>query len=130
MVKNLDDVANNLSKKDALVIDARSEERFKGMAPEPREGLSSGHIPHSINLPFKKVLHDGKYKPKEELSKIFGDMNLGDSPLIFSCGSGITACIIMLAAEMATENDKSVYDGSWTEWGQSENMPIEREGPQ
>jgi thiosulfate/3-mercaptopyruvate sulfurtransferase len=117
-------IETNLKEKEAIVIDARSEGRFKGTAPEPREGLPSGHIPNSINIPFQNVLNGAHYKSEEELHAIFNNMEVGTSPLVFSCGSGLTACIVLLAFELVNENPKSVYDGSWTEWAQSERLPI------
>ena len=126
-VKDKDDIASNLQAKETLVLDARSYGRFSGQAPEPREGLPSGHIPGSVNLPFKKVLDGYRYRPKAELEKLFHELDAGDRPLIFSCGSGLTACITLLASEMVMENPKSVYDGSWTEWALAGHLPIERE---
>ncbi len=124
LVKGIQDVYQNLSGKKALVVDARSAGRFEGIAPEPRAGLSSGHIPDSKNLPFPDVLRDGKFKPKAELLGLFQTLDLGDQPLIFSCGSGITACILYVASELVLSNEKAVYDGSWTEWAQDEKAPI------
>jgi len=100
------------------VLDARSENRFNGLEAEPREGLRSGHIPNSINLPYSKLIEDGKMKNKKELKSIFKKYIKEDDTLIFSCGSGITACILALGTEVAgLSNKKSIYDGSWTEWG-------------
>ena len=125
-VKNAQDILTNIDSCEAIVIDARSEGRFNATAPEPRADSKSGHIPNSKNLPFKNVLKNGKFLPKNELSEIFKDLNLNEKPLIFTCGSGLTACIILLALELISENPKSVYDGSWTEWGQQKNsFPIE-----
>lgn len=118
MVRDYDFIKSNIKKQEAIVIDARSQGRFEGTAPEPREGLRSGHIPNSLNLPYEKVLDQGKLKSKTELTKIFEDLKISDKPLTFSCGSGITACIILLASELVLTNEKSVYDGSWTEWAQ------------
>jgi thiosulfate/3-mercaptopyruvate sulfurtransferase len=98
------------------VIDARSKGRFDGTAPEPREGLKSGSIPYSINIPFQEVLADGKLKSKDELNDIFEIVKDNDRPKVFTCGSGLTACIILLAAKHIGINDLSIYDGSWTEW--------------
>ncbi|MBT29007.1 MAG: sulfurtransferase [Thalassobius sp.] len=126
MVKDTGFVLSNIDDKSCIVIDARSEGRFTGTSPEPRKGLSSGHIPNSCNLPFSKVLDNGKYKPVEELKTIFKDLNLDERPLVFSCGSGLTACIILLASELVNENKTAVYDGSWTEWALTENMPIDK----
>lgn len=122
LLTKMEEVVDNLDTKTAIVIDARSEGRFLGSAPEPRAGLKSGKIPGSKNLPFGKVLENGKLKSTDELRAIFDDLKLETRPIVFSCGSGLTACIILLAAELVSENPKSVYDGSWTEWTQKQNM--------
>jgi len=70
---------------------------------------------------MRKCWEEGKYKSKKELQKLFQEKNIKDGPLVFSCGSGITACIVLLASELIQENKKSVYDGSWTEWAQLED---------
>ena len=116
----IETVVENIDSQTLIVIDARSEGRFEGTAPEPREGLKSGHIPNSKSLPFKEVLEDGKMKSPEELEAIFEALNFEEKPMIFTCGSGLTACIIMLAAETVSSIPKSVYDGSWTEWAQKQ----------
>lgn len=125
MVSSLDQVSKNLKTHEAIVLDARSSGRFNGTAPEPREGLRGGHIPNSLNLPFTKVLDDTTFKKREELKTLFQHLKLEDKPLIFSCGSGITACIILLASELVLDNKKSVFDGSWTEWALAEHLPAE-----
>lgn len=118
-ISSLDEVKNSIHDDNVIVIDARSEGRFNGTAPEPREGLRSGCIPNSVNLPFGKVLQDGKMLQKAQLQSIFRELKISDQQLIFTCGSGITACIILLAAEIAGFNNKSVYDGAWCEWGRA-----------
>lgn len=102
--------------KNITIIDARSSARFNCEVPEPRVGLSSGTIPNSINLPFKLVLNEGLLKSKSELQNLFKTVTLNPN-LVFTCGSGITASILYLAATEAGYKNTSVYDGSWTEYG-------------
>lgn len=123
LVKSKEQILENIQTKEAVLVDARAENRFKGIGDEPRAGLRSGHIPGSINVPYTQVLQNGKFLPKEELIKI---LKTEDKPQMFTCGSGITACIDLIAYELIAKNPKSVYDGSWTEWGQLENLPIEK----
>ncbi|MFT6165919.1 MAG: thiosulfate/3-mercaptopyruvate sulfurtransferase [Vicingaceae bacterium] len=106
----------NVETNTALVVDARSALRFLGEAPEPREGLRSGNIPNSCNLHYASLLDKCKYKSKELLQQLFEPFE-NEKELIFSCGSGITACILYLAASELIQAKLSVYDGSWTEWG-------------
>lgn len=123
--KNTDTILENIKTGNFLVIDARNKERFLGLVSEPRAHLKRGHIPKSINLPFTKLLKDGKFHPKQELKTIFEDVSVGNYPLLFSCGSGITACILLFAANLILENELFLYDGSWSEWGEGETYPIE-----
>jgi len=109
-------ISRNIESNEALVLDARSTGRFNGTTPEPRAGLKGGNIPNSISLPFTDVLSDGKFKSKAELTVLFEAYKAEEKPLVFTCGSGITACITLLACNSILPNDKSVYDGSWTEW--------------
>jgi len=124
MVRNINEIKSNLTTENELVVDARSEGRFNGTAPDPRAGLKSGHIPNSLNLPYTNVLNNTKFKSKEKLTKIFTSPEIANKSLIFSCGSGITACILMLANEMVCDNKTAIYDGSWTEWASAKKTTI------
>lgn len=99
------------------IIDARSEGRFKSLEPEPRAGLRMGTIPNSVNLPFEDLLEKNRFISKERIEAKFKNLANSDEPIIFSCGSGITACVLALGATMSGYRNISVYDGSWTEWG-------------
>jgi thiosulfate/3-mercaptopyruvate sulfurtransferase len=103
------------------IIDARSKGRFSGFDPDPRKEVRAGHIPTSINLPFKEVLDGHRIKSKSELCRIFLEIANLDQTLIFSCGLGVTACILALAANISGYKHILVYDGSLNEWGQAKS---------
>ena len=102
---------------DHLIIDARSAKRFNGEVPEPRQGLRSGTLPNSINIPYTELLNNGCFKSKTALLDIFESKIDMQNTLVFSCGSGITACNLALGASIAGYHNLLVYDGSWTEYG-------------
>ena len=108
------------------VLDARARERFQGLVAEPREGLRSGHIPGSKSLPFAELQEGGKMKDKKILEALFQKTSKTNQSLVFSCGSGITACVLALGAELTGRSGYSVYDGSWTEWGSLPELPVEK----
>ena len=112
---------------DINIVDARSKGRFSGLVSEPRKGLISGHIPHSINLPFQDVLEETKFKSKEDLKDIFKSHKITQHEQVFTCGSGVTASILAFANYYIGNSNTRVYDGSWAEWGIEEfNLPVMR----
>jgi thiosulfate/3-mercaptopyruvate sulfurtransferase len=118
-------VLNSLENQQYQILDARSAGRFKGEAPEPRKGVKGGHIPTSHSLPYSSLLQGNTLKTTEKLQELFHSSNKGQKPMIFSCGTGITACVLALGAAIAGYQNVQVYDGSWTEWGSLPNVPIE-----
>ncbi|WP_100641337.1 3-mercaptopyruvate sulfurtransferase [Alteromonas facilis] len=118
--------ANNSSTSNTLVIDARSSERFSGNVDEPRPGLRKGHIPGSVNLPFSDTQQNGVLLGDQLLNEKFSALGAyKNKRLVFSCGSGVTACCLALAAYQLGHRNMAVYDGSWTEWGANNELPVE-----
>ncbi|MBZ0215518.1 MAG: 3-mercaptopyruvate sulfurtransferase [Fimbriimonadaceae bacterium] len=109
------------------ILDARSEGRFQGKEPEPRAGLRSGHIPNSINLPFAHLMNsDGTMKNSDDLKSVFEKAGVDLSrPVVTTCGSGVTAAILSLGLELAGHRNAALYDGSWSEWGGREDLPVD-----
>jgi thiosulfate/3-mercaptopyruvate sulfurtransferase len=112
------DVKRVVADRSAQIIDARSAGRFDGSAPEPRPGLPSGHMPGACNVPATALLApDQTMLPPEQLRALFAKAGVdGSRPLITSCGTGITACVVALGLVHAGLPEPAVYDGSWTEW--------------
>ena len=121
LVKNKQLIDENINIQKFKVIDARSKERFEGKVSEPRKNLRSGNIKNSFCIPFNLCLNEDKtFKNKEELKNIFQTClkNINEKNIVFSCGSGVTACVLALAYSLI--NDKyhpCIYDGSWAEYG-------------
>lgn len=123
----LDDVRLALSGDDVQIVDARSAERFAGKAPEPRPGLRSGHMPRAFNVPYDRLLDDGRLASREKITQAFVSAGVDlDKPIITSCGSGVTAAVLTLALESLGKTPQGLYDGSWAEWGARPDVPIER----
>ncbi|WP_342078088.1 3-mercaptopyruvate sulfurtransferase [Yoonia sp. SS1-5] len=126
LVKDVTEVARAAKLGDHSIIDARAPVRFRGDAPEPREGLRSGHVPGSRNVFYQDLLkEDGTMKAPAALRTAFLDAGVDLSkPAITTCGSGVTAAILSLALERIGKTDHSLYDGSWSEWGMYADLPI------
>jgi thiosulfate/3-mercaptopyruvate sulfurtransferase len=121
LVINKDEVNKNIENKKFQLIDARGEKRFLGLQAEPRKELKSGNIKGSINLPFQKLLEkDRTFKKKDELIEIFKTKEVSiEKEMAFTCGSGVTACILGLANSIISGKKPVIYDGSWAEYGLS-----------
>ncbi|MGX7651873.1 sulfurtransferase [Shewanella putrefaciens] len=124
-VMDAEAVLKRIEDPDTAIIDARGAPRFLGQVSEPRPGVRSGHIPRSVNLPFAQVLDGNKIKTVSELQSIYQGLAADKSARIFSCGSGITACILILASVAAGHTNPILYDGSWADWGSRTDLPIE-----
>ena len=117
LMQFFNDVKAASNNKTHTIIDARSAARFNCTEPEPRAGLRMGIIPNSVNLPFEDLLNGHVLISKDEIAFKFKPLASPEDPLIFSCGSGLTACVLALGAEISGYKNIAVYDGSWTEGG-------------
>ncbi len=120
LVKNKNQIDENINKNEFVVIDARSKERFEGKEPDPRKNVRSGSIPNSFCLPYKEMIkEDNTFKNLSDISKKFDQIiDLKNSNMVFSCGSGVTACVLALAYSLVNNKySPTIYDGSWAEYG-------------
>ncbi len=126
IMRDFDDVMNIVKDHSAQIADARSPGRFTGSEAEPRAGVRGGHMPGAANVHFRTLLTaEGTFRPQAQLREIFERANVDtQKPIVTSCGTGVTAAILMLALDEIGAKDTALYDGSWTEWGARPEAPV------
>jgi thiosulfate/3-mercaptopyruvate sulfurtransferase len=129
-VRDYASVRAAMEARSAQIVDTRPADRFEGSVPEPRPGLRSGHIPGSHNVPFASLVREnGTMLPPERLGALLASAGVAaDRPVIASCGSGTSACALLLALDLLGRRDASLYDGSWSDWGGRADAPVETDG--
>ena len=127
MIRYVDQMLANIDSKKDQVVDARAQARFDGVAPEPREGLRGGHIPGSVCVPFIDIISEDKTMlPAADLKQAFESAGLElKKSIVATCGSGVSAALLVFALHLIGQRQHAGYDGSWTEWGGREDLPIE-----
>ena len=129
LVISKQELIENIRSKQYQVIDARSEERFLGLAPEPRAGLPSGHMPESVSMSYAGLIENGRLKPAQKLQAMFDAVGITrSSRIVTSCGSGVTAAILTLALVKCGYGFNRLYDGSWSEWASADDTVILNRG--
>lgn len=126
LFKKKEDILNNIQVQEFNIIDARDSARYTGAAPEPRPGMTGGHIPGSRSLPFASLIdgNTGLMRKGEELEQIIHQSGFdAGKPVAISCGSGVTACVVALALYQTGHPDAAIYGGSWAEWGSDAALP-------
>jgi thiosulfate/3-mercaptopyruvate sulfurtransferase len=128
-VRTKAEVLATIASGDRQIVDARSAGRFFGRDPEPRPGLASGHMPGAKNLPYSQLSNpDGTVKDATGLAAAFSAAGIAeDRPITATCGSGMTAAVVVLSRALLGHDDAALYDGSWTEWGGDPTAPVVRE---
>lgn len=128
-VRSFAQVLANIGTGREQLIDARPAARFRGEVPEPRPTRVTGHIPGAINIPFTDLIDEAArtMKPADQLAARFAASGIDlKRPIIVSCGSGVTACTVALGLHLVGADEVAVYDGSWAEWGNHDDPPVER----
>jgi thiosulfate/3-mercaptopyruvate sulfurtransferase len=128
LVRDIDDMKHLLNSHAMQIVDARSAARFAGTAPEPRPAARQGHIPGSKNLPFTQLLNaDQTLKHPADIRAAFEAAGVDImKPVVTTCGSGVTACMLALGLAVLGHEYTSVYDGSWAEWNAAAELPVEQ----
>ena len=125
LVADFEKVERALAERSAQVVDSRPAERFRGEAPEPREGVRSGHMPGSLSIPYSDLVEGGTLAPPEKIQAAIAKSGVDLSkPVITSCGSGVSAALLWLALDSIGKEPAALYDGSWTDWGSRESAPV------
>ncbi len=119
------DIMENIASRAEQLVDARGGPRFTGASPESRPGLASGHIPGALNVPYTGLFNaDGTFRDPDGLRAAFASAGVNLArPVVTSCGSGVTACVLAFAMHLIGKDDVALYDGSWTEWGSDPDTP-------
>ncbi len=124
-VRSKADVLAIVANDSEQLLDARGAGRFTGAEPEPRPGMPSGHIPGARNLPFGRMLKpDGTFRDDAGLRAAFAEAGIDlEQPVVTTCGSGVTAAVLLFAMHLLGKDDVALYDGSWSEWGADPATP-------
>ena len=128
LIRSREEIFANIETAGEQVLDARAAGRYAGAEPEPRAGMRSGHIPGSLNLPFGNLIdsESGLFRDADAMAACFAEAGIDmNRPIVTSCGSGVTACVLALGLHLLGHDSVAVYDGSWTEWGGRDDTPIE-----
>ena len=126
LIRDFDAVMNVVKDKSAQIADARSASRFTASEPEPRAGVRGGHMPGARNVHYRSLLNDdGSFKSTDQLRDVIARAGIDATrPVVTTCGTGVTAAIVMLALDEIGATDVALYDGSWTEWGSLPEAPV------